>query len=94
MREEFTEHECMVRFGVVLRQPDVFIHIERDDMFEAAQSRSEKLWRLLSELSHTHESFPSFTSAMSALYVGIGDDPVGRPSTKGFSAVGAKSLIL
>ena len=26
--------------------------------------------------------------------MGIGDDPVGRPSTKGFSGVGLKSLIL
>jgi hypothetical protein len=31
---------------------------------------------------------------MRALYVGIGDEPVGRPRTKGFSAVGLKSLIL
>ena len=31
---------------------------------------------------------------MSDLYVGMGDDPVGRPKTKGFSGVGAKSLIL
>jgi hypothetical protein len=31
---------------------------------------------------------------MSALYVGIGELPVGKPSTNGFSAVGSKSLIL
>ena len=28
------------------------------------------------------------------MYVGIGDEPVGRPSTNGFSGVGRKSLIL
>ena len=43
---------------------------------------------------HAHESFPSFTSLMRCLYVGIGDDPVGSPRTKGFSGVGLKSLIL
>jgi hypothetical protein len=42
----------------------------------------------------THESFPSFTILISALYVGMGDDPVGRPRTKGLDAVGAKSPIL
>lgn len=31
---------------------------------------------------------------MSALYVGIGDDPVGRPSTNGRFAVGLNSLML
>ena len=42
----------------------------------------------------TDESFPAFTSAISALYVGIGDEPVGRPSTNGFSGVGPKFLML
>ena len=42
----------------------------------------------------THESFPSFTSLIRALYVGIGVEPVGRPSTNGLSAVGLKLLIL
>ena len=31
---------------------------------------------------------------MRCLYVGIGDEPVGRPSTNGFSGVGLKSFIL
>ena len=31
---------------------------------------------------------------MSALYVGIGEDPVGRPSMNGFVGVGTKSLML
>jgi len=31
---------------------------------------------------------------MRVMYVGIGDDPVGRPRTKGLVGVGAKSLIL
>jgi hypothetical protein len=43
---------------------------------------------------HTHESFPSFTRRMRYLYVGIGEEPVGKPSTKGFSGVGWKLLIL
>lgn len=41
-----------------------------------------------------HESFPSLTSLIRALYVGIGDEPVGKPSTNGFEAVGLKSLML
>ena len=44
--------------------------------------------------SHTHESLPAFTSPMRCLYVGIGEEPVGRPSTNGFPAVGLKSRIL
>jgi hypothetical protein len=32
--EEFTEHECMVGLWVVLGKTDVFVHVERDDMFE------------------------------------------------------------
>lgn len=42
----------------------------------------------------THDSFPSFTSLISDLYVGIGEEPVGRPRTNGLSGVGSKSLIL
>jgi len=44
--------------------------------------------------SKTHESFPSLTNFTKALYVGIGEEPVGNPNTNGFSGVGAKSLIL
>lgn len=37
VREEFPEHESVIRFGVVLRDTDVFIHIERYDMLEARE---------------------------------------------------------
>lgn len=40
------------------------------------------------------ESLPALTRVMRCLYVGMGEEPVGRPSTKGRSAVGAKSVIL
>lgn len=36
MREELAEHEGMVGLRVVLRQPDIFVHVKGDDMFEAA----------------------------------------------------------
>lgn len=42
----------------------------------------------------THESSPAFTSLISALYVGMGEDPVGKPRTKGFDGVGSNRLIL
>ena len=35
MREEFTEHEGVVGLGVVLRESDVLIHVERDDILES-----------------------------------------------------------
>ena len=36
VREEFPEHERVVRFGMVFGEPDVFVHVERDDMLEPA----------------------------------------------------------
>lgn len=45
-------------------------------------------------MGETYESFPVFTSLISDLYVEIGEEPVGRPRTNGFSGVGAKSLML
>ena len=36
MAEELAEHEGVVRFLVVSRETDVFIHVERDDMLEAS----------------------------------------------------------
>lgn len=33
--EEFAEHECVVGFGVVFGELDVFVHVECDDVFEA-----------------------------------------------------------
>ncbi len=35
MRKELPEHECVVRLGVIAREPDIFVHIERYDIFEA-----------------------------------------------------------
>ena len=40
------------------------------------------------------ESLPALTSLMRCLYVGMGDEPVGRPSTNGRSWLGLKSLML
>lgn len=34
MRKELAEHESVVRFGVVLGEVDVFVHIESDNMLE------------------------------------------------------------
>jgi hypothetical protein len=34
MREEVLPHEGVVGFGVVARDADVLVHVERDDMFE------------------------------------------------------------
>jgi hypothetical protein len=74
--------------------PDVFIHVECYDMLEPRiQCDKEDLLRLRM-LTQTYDSFPALTSLMSALYVGIGELPVGKPSTNGVSAVGLKSLIL
>lgn len=42
----------------------------------------------------TYDIFFSFTKDMRALYVGIGEEPVGSPSTNGLDGVGANSLIL
>ena len=44
--------------------------------------------------ARTHDNFPSFTILIKALYVGMGEDPVGNPRTNGFSGVGVNSLIL
>ena len=43
--------------------------------------------------AEAHESLPSLTILIRALYVGIGDEPVGSPSTKGLFAVGLNSFI-
>lgn len=34
MREEFTEHEGMVGLGMIARQPNILVHVERDDVLE------------------------------------------------------------
>jgi len=34
MREEFAEHEGMVRFWMVARKPNIFVHVECDDVLE------------------------------------------------------------
>ena len=91
MREEFAEHECVVGFGVVFGKSDVFVHVECHDMFESDRWVNVSIF---GNSAVTYESLPSFTSEIRCLYVGIGDEPVGRPSTKGFSAVGLKSFIL
>lgn len=36
MRKELAEHEGMIRLGMVCSKSDVFIHIERHDVFEPA----------------------------------------------------------
>lgn len=91
VREEFTEHEGVVRFWVIFRETNVFVHVEGDYVLEPGFHR-QQMHRSL--VNATHVSFSSLTSLIRALYVGIGDEPVGSPSTKGFSAVGAKSLML
>jgi hypothetical protein len=91
MGEEFAEHEGVVGLLVVLWQAYILVHVECDDMLEARNY----LAFLRETMGYkTHESFPSFTSLIKALYVGIGDDPVGKPRTNGLFSVGAKSLIL
>ena len=40
------------------------------------------------------ETFPSLKAAISFLYTPKGLEPVGSPSTKGFSGLGLKSFIL
>ena len=91
MRKELAEHEGVVGLGVVSWEADVLVHVEGDDMLEAGTLRHrccrEIRWR-------TDERFPSLTNSMSFLYVGIGDEPVGRPRTNGLLAVGAKSFML
>ena len=39
MREEFTEHKGVVGLGVVLREADVLVHVERDNILEPAPAR-------------------------------------------------------
>lgn len=92
MGEELAEHKGMIRLRVVPREPDIFVHIERNDVLEPICtdfSRLEQAW-----FAVAHDNLPSLTILIRALYVGIGEDPVGNPSTKGFSAVGLNSLIL
>ena len=40
------------------------------------------------------DTFPCLFSSISALYIPSGDEPVGQPSTNGFSGVGFAALIL
>ena len=68
--EELAEHEGVVRLGVVLREPDVLVHVERDDVREAGgekRSAAGDAPRGRSVCVCTHESFPSFTSLIRAL---------------------------
>lgn len=99
MREEFTEHERVIGFRMVAGDADVFVHVECNNILETENKRERGGRRrvnreLGARLGGTYESLPSLTSLIKALYVEIGEEPVGRPSTKGFSAVGLKSLIL
>ena len=70
--EELAEHEGVVRLGVVLREPDVLVHVERDDVCEAGGEKRSAAGdvprgRSVCECVCTHESFPSFTSLIRAL---------------------------
>ena len=95
MREEFAEHEGVVGLGVVLREADVLVHVERHNILEPARPpRCQGRVRFGRRQQYTHESFPALTRPIRCLYVGIGDEPVGRPRTNGFSGVGLKSFIL
>lgn len=40
LREEFTEHKGVVGLGMVLGEVNILVHIERDDIFKAAESRN------------------------------------------------------
>jgi len=75
---------------MVLRESDIFIHIECDDVLEPISSCKKGH----DYNARTHDNFPSFTILIKALYVGTGEEPVGNPRTKGLSGVGANSLIL
>jgi hypothetical protein len=91
VREELPEHERMVRFAMVARKSYVFVHIEGHNILETVR----RLPTITTSIqSNTYDSFFSFTKAIRALYVGIGDEPVGSPKTKGRVGVGANSLIL
>ena len=48
---------------------------------------------MLKVTTFLNESSPALTIATRCLYVGIGVEPVGRPSTKGFEAVGANARM-
>lgn len=95
VREEVLEHEGVVGLWVVLGKPDVFIHVEGDDVLEAGRTRSASTHSsTIIRTTTTYESSPALCSLIKAWYVGMGEDPVGKPRTKGFSAVGSNSLIL
>jgi hypothetical protein len=79
---------------MILGKANVFVHVEGNDILEAITGHVNVDWRCTRTQAIAHDSFPSLTSLIKVLYVGIGDDPVGRPRTKGFSGVGAKALIL
>lgn len=66
MREEFTEHEGVVGFGVVLGEVNVLVHVECDDILKAARSRdfneqSISRRRTFEVNGVPYLSFPSFT---------------------------------
>jgi len=93
MGEELAEHERVIRLRMVFWDTNVFIHVESDHILESKPYFSVSISTKRNS-SKTHESFPSLTNFTKALYVGIGEEPVGNPNTNGFSGVGAKSLIL
>jgi len=96
MREEFSEHKSMVGLGMVARQANILVHIKRHNILESSEVPQGHGWQDddIRNIYETYESFPCFTNSTSALYVGIGEEPVGKPRTKGFSGVGANSLML
>jgi hypothetical protein len=40
LREELSEHEGVIRFRMIPREPDIFIHIECNDVLEPVCTRS------------------------------------------------------
>jgi hypothetical protein len=61
MGEELAEHECMVRLGVFLRQSDILVHVEGNNMLESCPA-SVPIAR--DGFGDTYESLPSLTSRM------------------------------
>ena len=78
MTEEVVPHEAVVALGMVLRDADIFVHVEGDHILEGDLAFLVKFHQFLIGADRRGP---------------IGVEPVGKPRMKGFLAVGLKALM-
>ena len=90
--EEVGVHERVVGFRVFAGDADVFV---LSVPISFAYARVSKRWyTILKVTTFSKEISPALYFSTRILYILTGEEPVGRPRTKGCSGVGAKALIL